>query len=490
MKTEILVVGSGIAGLSFALKAAKHVPVAIVTKRRAFDSNSADAQGGIAVPTSKADEKKHIADTLEAGRGICNAEAVGLVVRTASARLNELLEYGVKFERDGRALSRALEAGHSKARIVFNSDATGKAIEHKLVTLAKENPNITILENMALQELVVRDNQCIGGKFLAGDESPEIIPAGFTVLATGGMGQLFEKTTNPEIATGDGYAIASRAGAVLENLEFVQFHPTKLDFPSTHPFLISEVLRGEGGTLVNARGKEFMKNYDAKAELAPRDVVSRAIFLESEKGQVYLDMTHKGAKFLKKRFPTIYAKCFGYDIDLAEDLVPVSAAAHYMCGGVKTDLRGRTSVENLYAIGEVACTGVHGANRLASNSLLEAMVFAKESAEDIISRLQKGHLEIIPPEEFPIIDFEGNLKGMREKLQKIMWEKVGLVRKGAGLREALIEIAKIRLQLAKYSEKGTSGGISELSNMALLSQLIADSASKRKKSLGCHYILR
>ncbi len=486
METDFLVIGSGIAGLSFALKASAAANVAIITKKGAFNSNTADAQGGIAVPSSKADAERHIADTLAAGRGICRREAVALMVGNAERRVSELVDCGVKFEKEHGSLKRSLEAGHSAPRIIYNADATGKAIEHKLVVIAREKPKIEMMENSFLVDLMIRKGRCTGAKILRNGMLEPIFSKS-TILATGGLGQVYEKTTNPEVATGDGYAAAARAGAALENMEFVQFHPTKLDFPSSHPFLISEVLRGEGGMLVNAQNEPFMQKYDKAGELAPRDVVARAIYLESLKGKVYLDMTHRRREFLKKRFPTIYAKCLGYDIDLAEDLVPVTAAAHYMCGGVKTDLRGRTSIRNLYAIGEVACTGVHGANRLASNSLLEGLVFAHEAFLDAAGRVSKLRIEKNQIPTLSISEKTINPEN-RFRIRKIMWEKVGLVRDARRLREAVLGLRKILARSRSELRTGASAGILEQNNMARTSLLVASAALARKHSLGCHFV--
>ncbi|MFH0971146.1 MAG: L-aspartate oxidase [Candidatus Micrarchaeota archaeon] len=487
METDFLVVGSGIAGLGFALKASKLGAVSIATKKDAFVSNTADAQGGIAIPISAADEKKHIEDTLKAGRGICNKEAVTLMVKNAGPRINELVAWGVKFEKEGGKLKRTLEAGHTTPRIIYNADATGRAIEHRLVTLAREGENIELIENSMLVDLIVEKKRCLGGLFLSSNS--EILPifSKFTVLATGGCGQLYEKTTNPHVATGDGYAAAKRSGAMLENMEFMQFHPTKLDVPSSHPFLISEVMRGEGGELTNAKGDAFMKEYDPLGELAPRDVVARAIFIESQKGKVYLDMTHKSAEFLKARFPTIYTKCLGYDIDLAEDRVPVTAAAHYMCGGVKTDLRARASIQNLYAIGEAACTGVHGANRLASNSLLEAMVFSHEAFEDVAGRIGKARIErkkIIKPGISDVTDSSA----FRQRIKKLMWEKVGLVRTSDGLRKAILELSVLEKEIGDKRRAGLNPDSLTAYNMVQTSELISTAALNRKASLGCHFM--
>ncbi len=483
METDFLVIGSGIAGLTFALKASKIGKVVVVTKRDTYVSNTANAQGGIAIPTSKEDEEKHIADTLRAGRGICNKNAVRLIVKNANPRIRELLGLGVKFENENNKLKRTLEAGHSSERIIYNADATGRAIEHRLVTLAKLNSNIQIIEHANLLELLVKNRACHGAQILNSENKFESVFSRFAILATGGIGALYEKTTNPPIATGDGFAIAKRAGVELENMEFVQFHPTKLDVPSTYPFLISEVMRGEGGVLLNEKGAAFMDKYDSKGELAPRDVVARAIYIESKNGKVYLDMTHRSRAFLKKRFPTIYSKCLGYDIDLAEDLVPVVAAAHYSCGGIKTDLKGRTNLRNLYAIGEVACTGVHGANRLASNSLLEAMVFSHEAYLDMEKLFSSTKIRIQQGRRQTYTKKQPDLS-IKQRIQRIMWEKVGLVRTPAGLREALIELTSLRKKLPK----GINQELAELKNMLETSVIIAESALKRKNSLGCHFL--
>ncbi|MEK6953808.1 MAG: L-aspartate oxidase [Candidatus Micrarchaeota archaeon] len=487
METDILVIGSGIAGLSLALKASKIGQVVVATKKAAFDSNTAEAQGGIAIPVGKADEKKHIEDTLKAGRGICNEKAVALMVKKAHDRINELSEWGVKFEKEKGGFKRTLEAGHSVPRIVFNVDATGRAIEHKLVMLARENKNIRILEDSMLIDLAIgTSGSCVGASFLRENSFIQTISAKLTILATGGLGQIYEKTTNPHVAAGDGFAAAFRAGAKMENMEFVQFHPTKLDVPSNHPFLISEVLRGEGGTLINWKGEQFMQRYAKEGELAPRDVVARAIYIESQNGSVYLDMTHKSEEFLRNRFPTIYAKCLGFDLDLAHDKIPVTAAAHYMCGGVKTDLKGNSSIPNLYVIGEVACTGVHGANRLASNSLLEGMVFAHEAYLDAKGKIGKLALEKAPEMVFSIGDSK-DTANPRQEIKKLMWEKVGLVRNEKGLKDAIDMLGKMDFKAKPSISKSINSKSLEDWNMAQTSLLVARAALKRKKSLGCHF---
>src|ERR671934_429302 len=393
---DFVVIGSGIAGLSFALKVAKHGSVAVITKRKGADSNTAWAQGGIACVTSDEDSfELHVRDTLEAGAGLCDEKVVRTIVTEGPEAIRELMEVGVHFdERDvsgHRELDLGREGGHSKRRVLHVQDVTGREIENKLLVALSRSPQVQLLENHTAIDLITAaklgfatEDRCLGLYSL--DEKTgnvETIRSDRVVLATGGCGKVYLYTTNPDIATGDGVAVAWRAGATIANMEFVQFHPTCLFHPKAKSFLISEAIRGEGGILRNNRGEDFMKRHHPSGSLAPRDIVARAIDAEIKRSGakcVFLDITDRSPEFIQERFPHIYQTCLRFGIDMSKQAIPVVPAAHYQCGGIKTDVNGATSLYGLYAIGEVACTGLHGANRLASNSLLEGLVVAHRAA--------------------------------------------------------------------------------------------------------------
>ncbi|MBC8317644.1 MAG: L-aspartate oxidase [Desulfobulbaceae bacterium] len=511
--TDFLIIGSGISGLSFALKAAELGSVTIVTKKAKIDTATNLAQGGIAAVLSGEDSfDLHIQDTLQAGAGLCNEEVVRLVVEKGPERIRELIELGVSFtsdETNPSELDLGREGGHSARRIAHAKDLTGKEIESSLLKRVAENPAISILEDHLAVDLLIGSkaglavsphDRCLGAFVLdRNDNSISPYLAKITVLCSGGTGKVYLYTTNPDIATGDGIAMAYRAGAKVANLEFVQFHPTCLYHPQVKNFLISEAVRGEGGRLINEKGEAFMKKYDPRGDLATRDLVARAIDseLKASGGDcVFLDISHKPADFIKNRFPNIYRTCLSYSIDITREPIPVVPAAHYMCGGVLTDIMGRSSIDNLYAFGETACTGLHGGNRLASNSLLEAVVFAHQaflSCQEVWPSLSKKPFSDVPPwssgkaeriEECVLISHNW------DQIRRLMWNYVGIVR---SQKRLLLVQKKLRLILQEvlehYHDFLLTPDLIELRNIAILSDLIVRCALTRKESRGLHYTL-
>ena len=502
-RTDILVIGSGVAGLLLARKVALSAEVVIVTKKEGSASNTYYAQGGIAAVADDEDSfELHIQDTIEAGQGLCHPDAVEVMVREGPARVRELAELGVRFNRDESSGSFRLgrEGGHSASRIVHFHDVIGRELEEVLLDEVGKATNVSLLDEHLAIDLVTGSDGGVRGCYVLDRRSNEISSylARHTVIATGGAGKIYLYTSNPDVASGDGIAMAYRAGAEISNLEFVQFHPTSLYHPKVKSLLISEALRGEGAVLRTTAGEEFMANYGGRRELAPRDIVARAIDSEMKKsGEKYvlLDITHKPADWLKERFPFVYENCLRYGIDISREPIPVVPAAHYMCGGVRVGIEGKTNIPGLSVVGEAACSGVHGANRLASNSLLEAIVLSHRCAERL--QVERGaDLEAdIDTGEFPrtgdpktietvILDHDWDLA------RRVMWDYVGIVRSEERLRLARERIGQIRETVERfYAEYGVSVDMVELRNIALVSSLVVQSAIARKESRGLHYMI-
>jgi L-aspartate oxidase len=509
---DYLILGSGIAGLTFALKVAPRGRVAIVTKKDRAESNTNYAQGGIASVTSKEDSfELHVQDTLAAGAGLCKENVVRTIVEEGPARIQELIELGMKFSerkipasQGAHELDLGKEGGHSKRRILHAKDVTGHEIERALLNAVSKQPNIEIFENHLAIDLITSqklgcagENRCLGAYvFDKKSGRVETFSAPATLLATGGCGKVYLYTTNPDIATGDGVAMAFRAGASIANMEFVQFHPTCLYHPKAKSFLISEAVRGEGGVLKSLDGREFMGGVHPLTSLAPRDIVARAIDSEMKKSgadHVLLDITHKPAKFIIERFPNIYQTCLRYGIDITKEPIPVVPAAHYQCGGVVTNVDGETDIAGLYAVGEVACTGLHGANRLASNSLLEALVCAHRAAGKILS-------SPLPKMETKIPSWQsGNATNADElvvvshnwdEIRRLMWDYVGIVRTNKRLQRAQKRIANLQEEIRDYYWNFiVTSDLLELRNIATVAELIVQCALMRPESRGLNYNL-
>jgi len=510
---DFIIIGSGIAGLSFALQAASHGRVAIVTKRARAESNTAWAQGGIASVTSTEDSfELHVQDTLESGAGLCDEKIVRTIVMDGPARIRELIDFGVHFDErelpDGsHELDLGREGGHSKRRILHARDITGREIERALLAAIAKHPQITVLENHMAVDLItlgklgfVSADRCLG-VYVLNEATGEVIAlrGDRVILATGGCGKVYLYTTNPGIATGDGVAMAWRAGAQVSNMEFIQFHPTCLFHPDARSFLISEAVRGEGGRLIDDQGREFMNRYHPKKELAPRDIVARAIDAEMKRTGarcVYLDISHKPAEFIRDRFPNIHENCLRYGIDITKDPIPVVPGAHYQCGGVLTDENGTSSLEGLYAIGEVACTGLHGANRLASNSLLEACVLAHRCCEAIVARPRPNNTvwgaELPPWKSGDAVDVDELVVIYHnwDEIRRLMWDYVGIVRTTKRLQRAATRLRNLEREIQEfYWNFKITTDLLELRNLATVAGLIVDSALLRKESRGLHYTL-
>jgi L-aspartate oxidase len=509
---DFLVLGTGIAGLTFALKVAEVGRVAIITKKNQADSNTNWAQGGIAAVTSREDSfELHVRDTLDAGAGLCREPVVRAIVEEGPARIAELIELGAQFSQreipgsgGRRELDLTREGGHSKRRILHARDATGREIERALLDAVDRHPGITVFENHFAIDLITTDrlgvpgpNRCAGVYVLNRKEQRvDVFAAPVVVLATGGCGKVYLYTTNPDIATGDGVAMAYRAGVPIANMEFIQFHPTCLFHPKARTFLISEAIRGEGGRLLDAQGEPFMPRYDSRAELAPRDIVARAIDSEMKRtgaDNVFLDITHKPAAFITEHFPTIHARCIEFGLDITRDWIPVVPAAHYQCGGVVTNLDGQTELPGLYAVGEVACTGLHGANRLASNSLLEALVVSARASRHVLSERPEPIRAAIPAwstgnatnaDEMVVVSHNW------DEIRRAMWDYVGIVRSTNRLRRAEKRLGNLQEEIREYYWNFiVTSDLLELRNLATVAELIVASALSRPESRGLHFTL-
>jgi len=494
MEADFLVVGSGVAGLRAALELCKHGRVLIVTKGSPLESNSIYAQGGVAVALSREDNVQlHYSDTIKAGHRLGREEAARVLVEEGPTRIQELIAWGAQFDKVNGKFAYTKEGAHSRDRVLrARGDATGHEIVRVLMERVRKERNIQWLKHHFSMDFLMVDGRC-GGLWVL-DESRKtchLLASSAVILSTGGAGQVFSRTSNPGNATGDGLAMAYRAGALLEDMEFVQFHPTSLYHPSSPPFLLSETMRGEGGLLRNRSGELFMSKYHRAAELAPRDIVARAIWSEmaaTRSTHVYLDVTHLGASYTKKRFPTIYKMCLRLDIDITEEWIPISPSAHYMMGGIKAGIGGETTIPGLFAAGEVGCNGVHGANRLASNSLLEGLVFgmrAARSAANTTSSITRQQLRGFKRKRSltPVESLEDPEK-LRNSLRRLMWEDVGLVRTRESLVQALAQLAGWESQVDVWL--GSREDL-EVKNMVQVSRCITEAALWRENSVGAHY---
>lgn len=512
MKTyDFLVIGSGISGLSFALRAAAHGSVAIVTKREGDRTNTAWAQGGIACVQGNEDSfDQHVADTLDAGAGLCPERVVREIVSGGPEAIAELMQWGVHFDRDeedGDTLALGREGGHTQRRILHHKDTTGREIQTNLLAAAKGHANITLLEHhfaidlITTQKLGLREEPRCVGIYALDETSGEVIVlrSNRVLLCTGGSGRVYLYTTNPSVATGDGVAMAWRAGCEIANMEFVQFHPTCLYHHELKSFLVTEAMRGEGAELIDKNGRRFMSEYDPRGSLAPRDIVARAIDREIKKTGgpcVYLDITHKPAEFVKSRFPNIYETCLTVDIDITRQPIPVVPAAHYQCGGVRTDVHGATSLKGLWAVGEVACTGLHGANRLASNSLLEGVVVSHFALDDCLAKLPIGFQSDAPalPEwtsgDASDVDELVVIYHNWDEIRRLMWDYVSIVRTSKRLQRAATRLHNLQREVQEfYWNFRVTSELLELRNLVEVAMLIVDSAASRQESRGLHYTL-
>lgn len=502
---DVLIIGSGAAGLTLALQLADHAQVMVLSKGPLTEGSTYYAQGGIAAVFDENDSiESHIEDTLIAGAGLCDLAAVQFTTEHAKESLQWLIDIGVGFDRiDDEHFHLNREGGHSHRRILHAADATGRAVQTTLVEQTRQHPNITILEQVTAVDLITEKHvagapRCYGAYiFNRRTQQVETVAARFVALCTGGASKVYQYTSNPDVASGDGIAMAWRAGCAVANMEFNQFHPTCLFHPNAQSFLLTEALRGEGAVLKRPDGTRFMPDFHPAAELAPRDVVARAIDYEMKRlgaDCMYLDISHKPAAFIREHFPNIYERCLSLGIDISREPMPVVPAAHYTCGGVQTDLRARTAVNHLYAIGEVAYTGLHGANRMASNSLLECLVFARAAATDILAQLD--HVELQPrlprwdDSQVNDSDEEVIIQHNWHELRLFMWDYVGIVRTNKRLQRALRRIELLQQEIHEYySHCKISNNLLELRNLVQVAELIVRCAMARKESRGLHYNL-
>lgn len=507
LEADILIIGSGLAGLSAALKLADHYQILIVTKKEAMEANTRYAQGGIASVMSQSDNfESHIKDTLIAGDGLCNEEVVRKIIEDGPQLIHELIELGVQFSKnEASEFDLGREGGHSERRVLHAGDMTGNELESVFLKRVKSHPQIRLLENHTAIDLIKSENKCHGAYVFDQKENQiHTLLSKASIIASGGAGKVYLYTSNPDVATGDGIAMAYRAGAQIQNMEFVQFHPTCYYNPGAWSpqlgdvpkvFLISEAIRGEGGQLFLQNGKSFMENYDKRAELSSRDIVARAIDSEMKKNGdqfVYLDISHEEKDFIIKRFPKIYETCLLTGLDITKSPIPVVPAAHYFCGGIATDLNGRSSIKNLYAIGEAACTGLHGANRLASNSLLEALALADYASQDILKNLEKSQINAKiqdwDPGKARKSQEEVMISQNWDEVRRLMWNYVGIVRSDKRLKLALKRVTLLQDEIKDYYwQHLVHNNLIELRNLVCVSEIIIRSALQRKESRGLHY---
>jgi L-aspartate oxidase len=519
MTADFLVIGAGVAGLSFAIRAARHGSVVVITKGEAYESNTAWAQGGIASVLSAAERdqgdsvESHVADTLDAGAGLCREAAVRTIISEGEASIDDLVGYGVSFDKVGGHYQLGKEGGHSHRRILHARDTTGRELARALIETARVTPNLTLLEHHFAIDLItatkmgaVVDDRVLGAYVLETKTNEvKVFRSDRVVLAAGGCGKVYLYTTNPDSATGDGVALGWRAGASIANMEFIQFHPTcfynpAATGPEARSFLVSEAVRGEGGILINSKGVDFTKKVDPRGSLAPRDIVARAIDQELKRSGaacVYLDVTHKPKGFMKERFPYIYETLLKFGLDCETQPIPVVPAAHYQCGGILTDVNGKTTVRGLYAIGEVGCTGLHGANRLASNSLLEGNVIARRALDEMMRRYPPGkhvpqppaipeweHGDTAEPDELVVIYHNW------DEIRRLMWDYVSIVRTDNRLRRATARLRNLKKEVREfYWGHRVNADILELRNLVAVAGLIVECATRRKESRGLHYTL-
>ena len=502
-QSDVLIIGSGASGLSLALQLAGHAHIAVISKADVKEGATFYAQGGVSAVLDAEDSvESHINDTIETGCGLCKSDVVEFVVENGRKSAGWLIDLGVDFTRlpesEGQEFHLHREGGHSHRRVLHAADSTGKAIESTLEYRTRAHDNIELFEFHTSLDLIIKAGRCVGAYvYDQVNDRVRVFRSRFTVLATGGAGKVYLYTSNPDICTGDGIAMAWRAGCRIANMEFVQFHPTCLYHQEAKSFLISEALRGEGAKLLLPDGSRFMEKFDAREELAPRDIVARAIDHEMKRlgsDCVYLDISHRGKDFIRDHFPTIHARCIQYGFDLAREAVPVVPAAHYTCGGVVIDKNGRTDVDALYAIGEVSYSGLHGANRMASNSLLECLVFAHAACKDIKRNLDRGTpLDPLPEwDESQVADSDEEVVVSHnwDEIRRFMWDYVGIVRTDKRLQRAKHRIELLQAEIYEYyGNFRINNDLIELRNLSLVADLIIESALRRKESRGLHYTL-